>query len=252
MKKIILPMIPLVLLCSICEILVQRQVIPSYILPAPSHVFTALTINSSDLWIAMKETTESSVIGFLTSLIVGMTLAILFSTSKKIEETFYPYAVFFQTVPIIAIAPLLVIWFGYGLPTVIASSFIVSIFPVIANTLIGLHSTEKSFLDLFDLYGATSKDKLFKLKLPFALPSILAGARISSGLAVIGAIVGEFIAGGGLGGIVDVARTQQRIDKVFAAVLLASIVGLVFFALINLISHLTLNKWHASEKTQKG
>jgi NitT/TauT family transport system permease protein len=151
-------------------------------------------------------------------------------------------------VPIIAIAPLLVIWFGYGMRTVVASAFIVSIFPVIANTLSGILSTDPALRDLFRLYGASGRDTLFKLRFPAALPQIFTGLRIASGLAVIGAIVGEFIGGQGLGSVVDVARTQQRVDKVFAAVLLASVLGLGLFGLINLVSALTLQRWHASEQ----
>ena len=131
--------------------------------------------------------------------------------------------------PIIAIAPLLVIWFGYGMRTVIASAFIVSIFPVIANTLNGILSTDPALRDLFRLYGASPAVTLWKLRFPAALPQILTGLRIAGGLAVIGAIVGEFIGGQGLGSVVDVARTQQRTDKVFAAVLLASVLGLALF-----------------------
>ena len=172
----------------------------------------------------------------------------LLSSSRAIQRSFYPYAVFFQTVPIIAIAPLLVIWFGYGMKTVIASAFIVSIFPVIANTLTGLLSTDPALRDLFRLYGASTGVTLVKLRFPAALPQILTGLRVASGLAVIGAIVGEFIGGQGLGSVVDIARTQQRVDKVFAAVLLASVLGLALFGLINLISALTLRRWHASEQ----
>ena len=155
---------------------------------------------------------------------------------------------FFQTVPIIAIAPLLVIWFGYGTRTVVASAFVVSIFPVIANTLSGILSTEPALRDLFRLYGASTLVTLLKLRFPAALPQILTGLRVASGLAVIGAIVGEFIGGQGLGSVVDVARTQQRVDKVFAAVLLASVLGLALFGLINLVSYVTLRRWHASEQ----
>ena len=118
------------------------------------------------------------------------------------------------------------IWFGYGTRTVVASAFVVSIFPVIANTLSGILSTEPALRDLFRLYGASTFVTLWKLRFPAALPQILTGLRVASGLAVIGAIVGEFIGGQGLGSVVDVARTQQRVDKVFAAVLLASVLGL--------------------------
>ena len=153
--------------------------------------------------------------------------------------------------PRIAVAPLLVIWFGFGLQTVIASAFVASgRLPVIANTLTGILSTDPPLRDLFRLYGASPLVTLLKLRLPAALPQVFTGLRVSAGLAVIGAIVGEFIAGGGLGSVVDIARTQQRIDKVFAAVLLASLLGLGMFGLINLLSHLMLRRWHASEQVQ--
>ena len=132
--------------------------------------------------------------------------------------------------------------------TVIASAFVVSIFPVIANTLTGILSTDPALRDLFRLYDASTFDTLIKLRFPSALPQILTGLRISSGLAVIGAIVGEFIGGDGIGSVIDVARTQQRVDKVFAAVLMASLLGLALFGIINLVSYLTLRRWHASEQ----
>jgi NitT/TauT family transport system permease protein len=157
--------------------------------------------------------------------------------------------VFFQTVPIIAIAPLLVIWVGWD-KTVAASAFIVSVFPVIANTLTGLLSVDPALRDLFTLYGASPLARLWKLRLPAALPSILTGLRIAAGLAVIGAIVGEFITGSGIGGIITISRTQQRVDKVFAGLLMATALGILLFLLINLISFLALRHWHASEARQ--
>jgi NitT/TauT family transport system permease protein len=159
-----------------------------------------------------------------------------------------PYATFFQTVPVIALAPVLVIWFGFGRPTVVASAFIVSLFPIIANSLLGLQSTDPLLLDLFKLYRASRFQTLWKLQWPASLPAIFGGLRIASGLAVIGAVVGEFIAGGGLGEVVDSARTQQRLDKVFAAVLLSSILGLLLVVLIDFISRLTLRSWYAGER----
>ena len=248
MKKFFLPLLPLIVVISLFEISARIGIIPTYLVPAPSKVFETLFLDSKDLWLAAGSTAMAALIGFLASLMIGLSVSIGLSKSKLIQQIFYPYAVFFQTVPVIAIAPLLVIWLGYGLPTIIASAFIVSVFPVIASSLAGLLSTDPALLDLFSLYGASSLDQLFKLRLPFALPQILTGARIASGLAVIGAIVGEFIGGGGLGGIVDEARTQQRIDRVFAAVLLASVLGLALFGCINLLSRYFLRNWHASER----
>jgi NitT/TauT family transport system permease protein len=149
-------------------------------------------------------------------------------------------------VPIIAVAPLLVIWFGWD-RTVVASAFIVSIFPVIANTLTGLLSTDPALRDLFQLYHANRLAILLKLRIPFALPHILTGLRIAAGLAVIGAIVGEFITGNGIGGSIMISRQQNRVDKVFAGLLLASLLGIVLFMAINVISSLALRHWHASE-----
>jgi NitT/TauT family transport system permease protein len=123
------------------------------------------------------------------------------------------------------------------------SAFIVSIFPVIANTFAGLNSTDPALLDLFRLYGASRFRTLLKLRLPQAVPQILTGLKISSGLAMIGAVIGEFIAGGGLGGVIDASRTQQRLDKVFAAIALASFSGLFILFLLNIISSVALKKW---------
>src|SRR5690349_856990 len=233
------------------EGMVRGGFVPAYLVPAPSSVFRALVDNRNELATAMAKTSAAAFLGFALSTLAGIGIAVLLSSSRAIQRSFYPYAVFFQTVPIIAIAPLLVIWFGYGMQTVTASAFIVSIFPIIANTLTGLLSTDPALRDLFQLYGASPGVTLVKLRFPAALPQILTGLRVASGLAVIGAVVGEFIGGQGLGSVVDIARTQQRVDKVFAAVLLASVLGLALFGVINLISALTLRRWHASEVTME-
>ena len=174
--------------------------------------------------------------------------AIALASARWVERAFYPYAIFFQIVPIVAIAPLLVIWFGYGMRAVVAAAFIVSVFPVIANALAGLLSVDPALRDLFRLYGASGFARLVKLSLPWALPSVLVGLRIAAGLAVIGAIVGEFVGGGGLGVVVLGALRQQRTELVFAAVLHAAALGLALFAAVSLASRLSLRRWHATEK----
>jgi NitT/TauT family transport system permease protein len=251
MKKTLLaPLIPLVLLTLIAEFLVRAGFVRAYLVPAPSAVLRAMIDSRVELLQALFATSVGSLAGFATSALTGIAIAVLLSSSRGVQRAFYPYAIFFQTVPLIAVAPLLVIWFGFGIRTVIASAFVASVFPVIANTLSGILSTDPPLRDLFRLYGASPLVTLFKLRLPAALPQVFTGLRVSAGLAVVGAIVGEFIAGGGLGSVVEIARTQQRIDKVFAAVLLASLLGLALFGLINLLSHLTLRHWHASEQAQ--
>lgn len=248
-KRVLPPLIPLLLVVALMEISVRQGWVAAYLIPTPTAIVTAMIESRGELGEAFLKTSAAALLGFALSTFGGVAIAVLLSSSRTIQRSFYPYAVFFQTVPIIAIAPLLVIWFGYGMRTVVASAFVVSIFPVIANTLTGILSTDPALRDLFRLYGASGRVTLFKLRFPAALPQILTGLRVASGLAVIGAIVGEFIGGEGLGSVVDVARTQQRVDKVFAAVLLASVLGLALFGLINVISALTLRRWHASEQS---
>ena len=242
------PLLPLLFSLGAAEIAVRLNWVPSYLIPAPSEVLRSLIDDRIELIFAGWTTLSSALAGLLLSFVAGTIFAVILSSSDLARRAFYPYAVFFQTVPIISIAPLLVIWFGFGQPTVIASAAIVSVFPIIASTLLGLKSTEPSLLDLFTLYTASRRQTLWMLKIPFALPQIFSGLRIASGLAVVGAIVGEFIGGGGLGSVVDAARTQQRIDRVFAAVLISSLLGIVLVGSVNFIAALLLGSWHSSER----
>lgn len=231
----------------VVEVFARSQWIPSYILPPPSAVLRALLIDATELWQAFLSTACSAIAGWILSLVFGFSAALLMSASKRLRWAFMPYATFFQTVPVVALAPVLVIWFGFGRPTVIASSFIVSVFPVIASTLLGLRSTDALLVEVFLSYRASPRDVFWKLRLPAALPTVFSGLRVAAGLAVIGAVVGEFIAGGGLGEVVDAARTQQRLDRVFAAVSLSSLLGLVMVSAINYVSMRSLRSWHESE-----
>lgn len=242
------PLLPVFVGGLSAELLVRFDVVPSYLLPAPSAVLKTMIEDRVELGLAMWSTFWCASLALILSFVLGASVAIACSLSDFWRRAFYPYAVFFQTVPVISIAPLLVIWFGFGEPTVIASAFFVSIFPIIASTMLGLTSTDRNLIDLFRLYGASRQRQVWWLRLPFALPHMLSGLRIAAGLAVIGAIVGEFIGGGGLGSVIDSARTQLRVDKVFAAVLLSSLLGLALVALINQIAKHLLGSWHASEQ----
>lgn len=248
-RYVLPPLIPMLVVAILFEIIVRAGWIPSFLVPAPSQVIGSLYRDFGDLFRATMETTTAALIGFGLSAVIGILLAIALASASWVQRAFYPYAVFFQTVPIVAIAPLLVIWVELE-RTVATSAFIVSIFPVIANTLTGLLSTDPALRDLFRLYGATRTATLFKLRLPFAMPSILTGLRIAAGLAVIGAIVGEFITGEGIGGVIQVSIRQQRVDKTFAGLLLASVLGILLFLAINLLSRLMLRHWHASESSE--
>jgi NitT/TauT family transport system permease protein len=227
---------------AVWQAVVQLEWVAAYLLPAPSDVFVTTRELWPEIWSATLSTTNSIVWGLAASFAVGVSLAIGCFAVPVLRRAILPFCVFFQTVPIIAIAPLLVIWFGFGGTTVKASAFIVSLFPILANTLTGLEETDPQLRELFALYKPPKWKAICKLQIPSAIPYILTGLRISAGLATIGAIVGEFIAGGGLGSLIDSARTQQRVDLVFSGVLASSLLALALVLVIDLISRLLLGR----------
>ncbi|UYL08156.1 ABC transporter permease [Bdellovibrio sp. SKB1291214] len=224
------------LVTGVLQVLVKQNIIPETLIPSPQTIVETLIELKTDYVTSFFQTLQNTLIGWVFSILMGTTLAVMFSLSSLLKRAVLPFAVFFQTVPIIAVAPLLVIYFGFGAPTVIASSFIVSIFPIIANTLMGLESVSQQQLDLFKIYHASSWHILWKLKLPSAYSYIYSGLKISAGLSIIGSIAGEFVAGGGLGAMIDAARTQQRVDIVFGALILLSVMGLIMIGTLA-ISH---------------
>lgn len=240
MKRSAPALIFFVLITAVLQFLIQNDFIHESLVPAPRTIVNTLIELRIDYVTAFLETLRNTVYGLLASILVGGSIAVIFSLSNLLKRAILPFAVFFQTVPIIAVAPLLVIYFGFGAPTVVVSSFIVSIFPIIANTLLGLESATPAQKDLFRVYQTSPLKTLWKLKLPSAYPYIYSGLKIAAGLSIIGAIAGEFVAGGGLGAMIDSARTQQRVDIVFGALILLSIMGLIFMAALNLI-HRTIN-----------
>jgi NitT/TauT family transport system permease protein len=247
------PILSLLLALSAWEALCRALAIPAYLLPPPSDIARASLDQAGMLARATWATARSALVGFFLSGVLGVSFAVLLSASRSLERAAYPYIVFLQTVPIVAIAPLLVLWFGPGERAVSVSAFIVSVFPVVANTLSGLRSVEPALRDLFRLYGAGKLRTLMLLSLPSSLPSIVTGLRVAGGLAVIGAIVGEFVAGfsegsAGLGIRILEASRQLRTDLLFAAVLCASMLGLALFFATNLAGSFLLRRWHPSEK----
>ena len=245
------PLVALGLLLVLWEGLARVLEIPAWLLPPPTAIGLVAGREASMLLGAAFTTGSSALVGFGLSAGVGVLAAIILSSSRLLERALYPYTIFLQTVPIVAIAPLLVLWFGPGPRAVAVSSFIVSLFPVIANTLTGLRSVEPALKDMFRLYGARRLATLWKLELPAALPHMVTGLRVASGLSVIGAIVGEFVAGfsegaAGLGILVLSAYRQFRTDLLFAAVLAASLLGLVLFGAVSLVGARLLRRWHPS------
>lgn len=235
MKKVPGPVYVCAAIIILWELTAYFELLPNSLFPPPHEVLKAIQDSQGEWLEATKQTALASLIGLIISLICGIICAFVFSLSNFLKRSFLPLAIFFQTVPIIAIAPLLVIYFGFGMPTVIAASAIVSFFPVLASFLLGLENVEKEKLELFKLYQATPLQTLLKLRLPSAFLSLYSGLKVAVGLSVIGTVAGEFVAGGGLGAVIDAARTQQRVDRVFAALLLLSIIGLVGLGLLKLM-----------------
>jgi len=225
----------LILMGGVVEAVVRWDIVPSYLLPAPSQVFEAMIENREDLAQALGGTWLATVQGLLIGLILGQGLALLLNLFGFLKRALFPIAVFFQTVPIIAIAPLIVIWFGFGSPTVRASAAIVCFFPILSNALVGLESAKRELLELFRVLGASRWQTLVRLQIPSSFRTNIAGLKVAAGLAVVGAIVGEFVGGGGLGSLIDSARTQQRTDIVFACVILSSLLGLLLVGLVSLL-----------------
>lgn len=222
-------------LLFIWELVCQMAFVPRFILPSPVDVFQASLLLRSDLWQSSLATLLTASMGVLIGFCAGFMLAVAFSFFRWSRDLFFPLAVFFQTVPIISIAPLMVIWFGFGMATVVAASAVVCFFPVMANTMLGLQQVSPQKMELFAIYQASPQQIFNRLRLPSAIPAILAGLKISAGLSVVGSLVGEFVAGGGLGQLIDSARTQQRVDLVFACVILSSIIGLILIQVVKLV-----------------
>lgn len=242
--RVIAPFVSLILLFLGLEVLNHLQIVSEQLVPPPSLLYRTFVDSYLDFKNAFFESLNSSLRGFLLSAFFGILIALAFSLSKILKYSILPFAIFFQTVPIIAIAPLLVIYFGFGQPTVIASATIVSIFPIIANALLGLESIPPHQLDLFRLYKASSWQVLWKLRWPNAYNSIYAGLKISCGLSVIGVVAGEFVAGGGLGSIIDSARTQQRLDLVYVSLALLSLLGLILVGSLRIFDYFMRKNFH--------
>jgi NitT/TauT family transport system permease protein len=253
LARVLPPAIVLVAALALLDVSIRLAGIRSYVLPRPIDVLRAMHHDAPELLTSLGWTALAAGCGFAASTLFGALVAIALSASLLVRRALYPYTVFFQTVPIVAVAPLLVLWLSTGLERVAVCAFIVSVFPVIANTLTGLLSTDPALTDLFRLYGARPLARLWKLRLPSSLPSLFTGLRVAGGLAVIGTVVAEILVGdtgdrAGLGVRVYAEIKYGHTDRAFAAVLLASLLGLAFFGVVNLASHLALRRWHASER----
>ena len=238
------------------ETLVRLKGIPPYILPGPLLIATTLGKDWSSLFPSLLVTLAVTGAALSVATVAGAAIAILFAQSRWVERSFFPYAVVLQVTPIVAIAPLIIIWVKNIQLSLLICAWIVAFFPVVSNTTLGLNSTDHHLLELFELYGASRRQVLWHLRLPSALPYFLGGLRISGGLALIGAVVAEFVAGtggaqSGLAYRILEAGYTLQIPRMFAALLLISLTGVLIFLALSALSHLILRRWHESARTRE-
>ncbi len=235
------------------ELAVRRYQIPVYVLPAPSDIARSLVADFSSLAPSLWHTTVTTAEACIIALVIGIAFAILFSQSRLAEMALYPYAVVLQVTPIFAIAPLILVWVGFDrvdLAQLILAST-VAFFPILTNMTLGLKAADKNLLDLFRLYGASRWQILFRLRWPTALPYLLAAIKVGSGLALVGTIVAEFVAGSGtatgLGWRIIEAGNRLEIARMFASLTMVAGLGLAIFWGLSLIEWIALRKWHESQ-----
>ena len=242
------PFAVIALLLIAWEVTVRIGAIPPYILPAPSLVAATLWRDLPSLWFTLKITVGA----LLLAVVGGVLLASVFALSRPLETALFPLAIVLQVTPIVAIAPLILIYVESTTAALLICAFIVAFFPILANTVVGLRSADAGLRDLFTLYEASRWQRLRLLLVPSALPYFLAGLRIAGGLALIGAVVAEFAAGAagretGLASRILEASFRTEIPKMFAALVLVSLVGIAIFVVFDLLARRLLGRWHDTE-----
>ena len=239
------------------DLVVRINEIPPYILPSPGLVLTTLFTDWPILWSSLLATLGTTIEGLVLAVVGGIGLAIAFNQSRVIERSFYPYAVILQVTPVVAIAPLILIWVGFehidrALALIAA---LVAFFPILSNTTLGLKSADFNLVDLMRLYGATRWQILWRLRLPASLPYLLSAMKIAGGLALIGAVVAEFVAGSGtatgLAWRIVEAGNRLEIATMFAALALLAVLGIAIFAAFSLLEWALLHRWHESALRQQ-
>jgi NitT/TauT family transport system permease protein len=238
------------------EGLVRAFNVPFYLVPSPFLVLSTLVRDAPLLLGSLLVTLKITALALLLAVVLGVGVAFLFVQNRVLERSLFPYVVLLQVTPIVAIAPLIIIWVRDPLAALVICATIVAIFPVISNTTLGLRSVDPGLDDLFRLYGARRWQTLVRLRVPSALPYFFAGLRVSGGLALIGAVVAEFVAGtggtsSGLAYQILQAGLQLNIPRLFAALLLITLAGVAIFLLVSLAARLALRRWHESELSRE-
>jgi NitT/TauT family transport system permease protein len=246
-----------VAILALWHALVTAYEVPAYLVPSPVLVARTLVQDFGLLSGSLLVTLKITLLALLAALALGVAVAVVFVQSRAIEASLLPYAILLQVTPIVAIAPLIIIWVKDPTLALVVCATIVAIFPIISNTSQGLRSVDTGLLDLFRLNRATRWQTLVRLRIPSALPYFFAGLKVSSGLALIGAVVAEFVAGtggtaSGLAYQILLAGLQLNIPRLFAALALITFTGVILFALVSLAARLALDRWHESELAEPG
>ena len=239
------------------ELVVRVNQIPPYILPGPGLVASSLVNDWWTLWPSLLVTLRITAMALAAAIVGGIGLAILFSLSRWVELSLFPFAVILQVTPIVAIAPLILIYVDNTYLALLICAWIVAFFPILSNTTLGLNSADHNLRDLFQLYRASRWQQLRLLRLPAAMPYFLGGLKIAGGLSLIGAIVAEFAAGtagtgSGLAYRILEAGFRLNIPRMFAALILISLTGILIFLAFSLLQHLVLRRWHESALKREG
>lgn len=255
--RIFSPVLVVLVLLGLWEALMHLWQVPAFVLPPPSAIGHALVDDFSSLMFSAWMTLRISVTAFALAVAGGVALAVLFSQSRMVEMALFPLAVILQVTPIVAIAPLIVIWVGIDNPNraLLLMAWIAAFFPVLSNMTLGLRAADHGLLDLYRLYGASRFQILTQIRFPSALPYLLPAMKISGGLALIGTVVAEFVAGSGasmgLAWRIMESGNRLQIAKMFAALLLLSVMGIAIFFCLSALENLLLRRWHES-RVQKG
>lgn len=221
-----------------------------FLMPPPHEVISdgLLGPAAGEMWQGLWQTTVVSLVGLAIAAAIGITWAILMSQSKRAEAALFPYAVFLQCIPVLALVPLVGFWFGFGFSARVFVCVLIALFPLVSNTLFGLKSVEPGMRDLFALHKPSRLTVLRKLELPAAMPSIFVGLRTSAGLSVVGAIVGDFFfkqGTPGIGVLLDNYRSRLQSPELFAAIILASLLGVVVFLIFGWIGNRVVGRWYS-------
>lgn len=250
--RIIMPIVALLAAIALWEALIRIYNVPHYLIPAPSRIIETLITDGPSLMGSAWFTVKLTLLSLALAIIGGVALGMLFALSRTIEMSLFPFAVILQVTPVVAIAPLILIYVHSTFVALLICAWIVAFFPILSNTVIGLRSADHNLRDLFTLYKATPWQRLRYLLAPSALPNFMAALKIAGGLSLIGAVVAEFVAGtagqnSGLASRILESSFRNEIPRMFAALILVSLLGIAIFLVTSWLSKLVLGRWHESE-----